>query len=53
MKRLQRELFIRDNCHPLKSTIIAWVQIPMWVSLSLALRNMSGAFQINAEGKLC
>lgn len=30
----------RENCHPLKATILLWFQIPMWVCFSVAIRNM-------------
>ncbi|XP_063043807.1 cytochrome c oxidase assembly protein COX18, mitochondrial isoform X2 [Engraulis encrasicolus] len=41
LKRIVSELYIRDNCHPFKASVIVWVQIPMWVCVSLALRNLS------------
>ncbi|XP_014777236.1 cytochrome c oxidase assembly protein COX18, mitochondrial [Octopus bimaculoides] len=41
LKKLIRDLYIRDNCHPLKATLLVWIQIPMWFSLSFALRYMS------------
>ncbi|CAN2388988.1 membrane insertase activity [Pristimantis euphronides] len=41
MKRLIKELYIRDNCHPFKASLIMWIQIPMWIFMSLALRNFS------------
>ncbi|XP_012940638.1 uncharacterized protein LOC101845255 isoform X2 [Aplysia californica] len=41
MNRLLRELHIRDNCHPMKNTASFWLQIPLWISVSYALRNMS------------
>uniref|UniRef100_A0A3B4UXH3 Cytochrome c oxidase assembly factor COX18 n=1 Tax=Seriola dumerili TaxID=41447 RepID=A0A3B4UXH3_SERDU len=34
-------LYIRDNCHPFKASLLVWVQLPLWISLSLALRNLS------------
>lgn len=43
MKKLVKDLYIRENCHPAKSSLVLWFQIPMWVCLSFALRNMSGA----------
>lgn len=48
MKRLIKELYIRDNCHPAKSSLVLWFQIPMWICLSFALRNMSGAVPMAA-----
>ncbi|KFW85441.1 Mitochondrial inner membrane protein COX18, partial [Manacus vitellinus] len=41
LRRIVTELYIRDNCHPFKATLLVWVQIPMWVCVSLALRNCS------------
>ncbi|NWW73998.1 COX18 protein, partial [Climacteris rufus] len=41
MRRLVSELYVRDNCHPFQATLLVWVQIPVWVSASLALRNCS------------
>ncbi|XP_066852036.1 cytochrome c oxidase assembly protein COX18, mitochondrial isoform X2 [Anser cygnoides] len=41
LRRIITELYIRDNCHPFKATLLVWVQIPMWVFVSLALRNCS------------
>ncbi|KAM4621616.1 cytochrome c oxidase assembly protein COX18, mitochondrial isoform 1-T2 [Polymixia lowei] len=41
MRRIVSELYIRDNCHPFKASLLVWVQLPLWVCLSLALRNLS------------
>ncbi|XP_017293520.1 cytochrome c oxidase assembly protein COX18, mitochondrial isoform X1 [Kryptolebias marmoratus] len=41
LRRLVSQLYIRDNCHPFKASLVVWVQLPLWVSLSLALRNLS------------
>ncbi|XP_007495722.2 cytochrome c oxidase assembly protein COX18, mitochondrial [Monodelphis domestica] len=41
MRRIVSELYIRDNCHPFKATLLVWIQIPMWVFMSVALRNFS------------
>ncbi|KAK3520122.1 hypothetical protein QTP70_014511 [Hemibagrus guttatus] len=41
LRRIVSELYVRDNCHPFKATLLVWVQLPMWVSVSLALRNIS------------
>ncbi|NXS13008.1 COX18 protein, partial [Neodrepanis coruscans] len=41
LRRVVTELYIRDNCHPFKATLLVWVQVPMWVCVSLALRNCS------------
>ncbi|XP_045388414.1 cytochrome c oxidase assembly protein COX18, mitochondrial isoform X2 [Lemur catta] len=49
MRRFVSELYIRDNCHPFKATVLVWIQLPMWIFMSVALRNFStGA--TNSEG---
>ncbi|XP_069832881.1 cytochrome c oxidase assembly protein COX18, mitochondrial isoform X2 [Dendropsophus ebraccatus] len=47
MKRLITQLYVRDNCHPFKASLIMWIQIPMWIFVSLALRNFS--FNMNGS----
>ncbi|XP_028316321.1 cytochrome c oxidase assembly protein COX18, mitochondrial [Gouania willdenowi] len=41
LRRLVSGLYIRDNCHPFKASLLVWVQVPLWISFSLALRNLS------------
>ncbi|XP_068460289.1 cytochrome c oxidase assembly protein COX18, mitochondrial [Clinocottus analis] len=41
LRHLVSQLYVRDNCHPFKASLLVWVQLPLWVSLSLALRNLS------------
>uniref|UniRef100_A0A8C2EZ89 Cytochrome c oxidase assembly factor COX18 n=1 Tax=Cyprinus carpio TaxID=7962 RepID=A0A8C2EZ89_CYPCA len=41
LKRILSELYVRDNCHLFKASLLIWVQLPIWVCLSLALRNLS------------
>ncbi|XP_004838075.1 mitochondrial inner membrane protein COX18 isoform X1 [Heterocephalus glaber] len=41
MRRLVSELYVRDNCHPFKATVLIWIQLPMWIFMSIALRNLS------------
>lgn len=33
-------LVVRENCHPLKTFIVLWGQIPLWVIQSISLRNL-------------
>lgn len=49
MRRLVSELYVRDNCHPFKASVLLWVQLPMWIIVSLALRNLSTG-TAHAEG---
>ncbi|XP_065345864.1 cytochrome c oxidase assembly protein COX18, mitochondrial-like isoform X1 [Cloeon dipterum] len=48
MKKQFNQRVVRDNCHPLKSTVVIWAQLPMWVCLSVSLRNMAGATEASA-----
>ncbi|XP_053429327.1 cytochrome c oxidase assembly protein COX18, mitochondrial isoform X3 [Nycticebus coucang] len=41
MRRFVSELYVRDNCHPFKATVLVWIQLPMWIFMSVALRNLS------------
>ncbi len=41
---MSRELFAQEGCSPYKMAVLPWVQLPLWITLSLALRNMSGYF---------
>ncbi|CAG5130542.1 unnamed protein product [Candidula unifasciata] len=50
-KRILNELYIRDNCHPMKGIAAFWLQMSVWLSVSYALRNMSTrAADPNLEG---
>ncbi|KAJ1568534.1 Cytochrome c oxidase assembly protein cox18, mitochondrial [Nowakowskiella sp. JEL0078] len=44
-KAKRKELFIANNCRPIYTFILPWAQIPLFLSMSLALRKMS-AFPI-------
>lgn len=56
LRRIISQLYIRDNCHPFKASLLVWVQLPLWISLSLALRNLSlnqsGEFKSAGSGCL-
>lgn len=39
VKKQWNKLVVRDNCHPLKSMIVLWGQIPLWIVQSVSLRN--------------
>ncbi|XP_041845526.1 cytochrome c oxidase assembly protein COX18, mitochondrial [Melanotaenia boesemani] len=41
LRRLVTQLYIRDNCHPFKASLLVWVQLPLWISLSLTLQKLS------------
>lgn len=41
MKTELKELYIRDNCHPFKTAIVLWLQIPLWLCQSVAIRNIA------------
>ncbi|XP_055528709.1 cytochrome c oxidase assembly protein COX18, mitochondrial [Wyeomyia smithii] len=40
LKKQWNNLVIRENCHPLKTMVVLWGQIPLWVFMSVAIRNM-------------
>lgn len=40
LKKQWNNLIVRDNCHPLKSTLVIWLQLPVWICTSFALRNL-------------
>lgn len=40
LKKQWRKLIERDNCHPFKASLVIWFQIPVWVCMSFALRNL-------------
>ncbi|KAJ8954075.1 hypothetical protein NQ318_004380 [Aromia moschata] len=40
IRKQWNNLVVRGNCHPFKASLLLWFQIPMWVSLSVALRNL-------------
>lgn len=40
LKKQWNNLVIRDNCHPMKTFIVIWGQLPLWIFQSVALRNL-------------
>lgn len=40
LKKQWNNLIVRDNCHPFKASLLIWFQIPIWVCMSFALRNL-------------
>ncbi|XP_017462416.1 PREDICTED: mitochondrial inner membrane protein COX18-like [Rhagoletis zephyria] len=40
LKKQWNALIVRDNCHPAKTFIMLWGQIPLWICQSVALRNL-------------
>ncbi|XP_019389518.1 PREDICTED: mitochondrial inner membrane protein COX18 [Crocodylus porosus] len=54
LRRIISELYVRDNCHPFKASLLMWVQIPVWFSVSIALRNYSvGAADPEVQKQFC
>ncbi len=51
MKRYMSDKFVDANVHPLKSGAAAVVQIPVWISLTSALRNLTGSFPVEGKGE--
>lgn len=44
VRKMAKQVYRKEGCHPLKVALLPWIQLPLWIILSLALRNMSGAF---------
>lgn len=42
MKKTVRDLYVRDNCHPMKAGAVVWFQLPVWIFTSVSLRNLCG-----------
>lgn len=40
LKKQWNKLIVRDNCHPMKTLIVLWGQIPLWICQSVAIRNL-------------
>lgn len=40
LKKQWDKLIIRENCHPAKTMIVLWGQIPLWIMMSVSFRNM-------------
>ncbi|XP_061178950.1 eukaryotic translation initiation factor 4 gamma 2-like [Saccostrea echinata] len=43
-KKIVREHYIKENCHPMKGFASLLTQLPLWLSVSFALRHLSGSF---------
>ncbi|OQV14767.1 putative Mitochondrial inner membrane protein COX18 [Hypsibius exemplaris] len=48
LRQRRKEFFIRHNSHPAKIFLLPFVQIPLWVAMSFALRNLTAG---RAENK--
>lgn len=44
-------MYIRDNNHPMKSGLVMLFQIPLWLSMSFALRNLTGSLQFGTTSR--
>lgn len=40
LRKQWNKLIVRDNCHPAKTMILLWTQIPLWIINSVSLRNL-------------
>lgn len=40
LKKQWNSLIVRDNCHPFKASLVMLLQIPIWICMSFALRNL-------------
>ncbi|XP_011881073.1 PREDICTED: mitochondrial inner membrane protein COX18 isoform X2 [Vollenhovia emeryi] len=40
VKKQWNKLIVRENCHPVKASLLVLVQIPLWISFSMSIRNL-------------
>lgn len=40
VSKIRTQLWQNHNCHPLKNLVIPFIQLPIWFSITLALRNL-------------
>uniref|UniRef100_A0AAG5D042 Membrane insertase YidC/Oxa/ALB C-terminal domain-containing protein n=1 Tax=Anopheles atroparvus TaxID=41427 RepID=A0AAG5D042_ANOAO len=40
LKKQWNKLIVRENCHPAKTMVLLWGQIPLWIVQSVAIRNL-------------
>lgn len=40
LKKQWNKLIVRDNCHPAKASLVILVQVPLWISFSISIRNL-------------
>lgn len=45
LRKYTYDLYSTNGCNPIKLYTLPWAQIPLWIALSLALRNLSGALR--------
>lgn len=43
-RKVAKELYSQEGCHPLKVALLPWIQLPLWIIISFALRNMTGSY---------
>ncbi|KAI5733493.1 hypothetical protein M8J76_012573 [Diaphorina citri] len=36
-----KKLIKEENCHPAKASLLIWIQMPLWISSSFAIRNLT------------
>ncbi|XP_028410881.1 cytochrome c oxidase assembly protein COX18, mitochondrial-like [Dendronephthya gigantea] len=51
LRKYTYNLYSTNGCNPIKLYTLPWAQIPLWIILSLALRNLSGTFRWDSKGE--
>ena len=51
LRKYTYDLYSTNGCNPIKLYTLPWAQIPLWIVLSLALRNLSGTFRWDSKGE--
>ncbi|KAF2361225.1 Membrane insertase OXA1/ALB3/YidC [Trinorchestia longiramus] len=46
------ELVVRDNCHPGKGVVLLLGQLPLWIMLSVSLRNLALCYPVPSDAAL-
>ncbi|XP_032228236.1 cytochrome c oxidase assembly protein COX18, mitochondrial isoform X2 [Nematostella vectensis] len=41
-RRMMYELYQGEGCNPIKMFLLPWIQLPLWILISLSLRSMTG-----------
>lgn len=45
-------MIVKENCHPAKSTVVVWVQLPLWICMSIATRNLTLMLPPSDDGNI-
>lgn len=49
LRSYTRDFYKQNNVSPLKLFLLPWVQLPLWITVSFALRNICGFTYLNSD----